>query len=170
MERAPGIYAAVERVHAHDPPLPQQQRRTGAGSFVWSTAEQDDVAIARDVDVARLQVFEGNAQGPRYGVHVALESAPDVHCHDLFAGFQHSSQLLRSDAVDREFSQEALALHEFPADPGSEQSHGQHHHTGTHAHRIVCHPVELAAEDVALGAAQKQDHMVKCRSCSLAVV
>src|ERR1035441_10286903 len=49
----PGIHAAGERVHAHDPPPLQQQRRTGAGSFVWLTAKQDDIAVARDFVLAR---------------------------------------------------------------------------------------------------------------------
>src|ERR1039458_8300116 len=88
LKRAPGIHAAVERVHAHDPPPLQQQRRTGAGSFVWSTAKQDDIAVARYFVVARLLVFEGNAQSSRHGVHFAFESGPDIHHHDLFAGFQ----------------------------------------------------------------------------------
>src|SRR5450755_123508 len=54
----------MQGAYAHDPSFHQQQRRTGARSFVRSTAEQDDVAIARDIYVARLQVFERNCKAP----------------------------------------------------------------------------------------------------------
>src|ERR1039458_7693265 len=149
LKRAPGIHAAVERVHAHDPPPLQQQRRTGAGSFVWSTAKQDDIAVARYFVVARLQVFEGNAQSSRHGVHFAFESGPDVHHHDLFTGFQLDLQFRRRDARHRQLLEEAPALREFPTDPGGQQSHCQHRDGGSHSRRVISGLVELAAEDVA---------------------
>ena len=68
---------------------------------------------------------------------------------DLFADFQLLSEFLRSDARHHQFPEEAPALQELPADPGGQQSHRQQHYSGTHARRVISHPVELAAEDVA---------------------
>ena len=56
--RAPGIEAAFERTHTGDPVMQERERRTGAGSFVWSTAIEDHLFIARDLSLASLNLVE----------------------------------------------------------------------------------------------------------------
>ena len=47
----PRIEAALQRAHSgYSVPL-ELQRRTGAGSFVWSSAVEDDIAISRDLQM-----------------------------------------------------------------------------------------------------------------------
>src|SRR5690349_2866841 len=58
-EVEPRFHAAFQRAHAGDAVLPQQERRTGARSFVRSKAEQHDFAIARDL-VAAFHEFLGS--------------------------------------------------------------------------------------------------------------
>ena len=89
-----------------------------------------------------------------------MRKAPGTESSSLSSGLRTSTttilrrlraslQFLGSDARDRQLPHEAAALHEFPADPGGQQSHGQHAPPGTHARRVISHLVELVAEDVA---------------------
>jgi hypothetical protein len=51
----PRIETAFERAHACDSVSLELQRRTGAGGFVWSSAVEDDIAIAGDLQMPFLQ-------------------------------------------------------------------------------------------------------------------
>lgn len=42
---APAIQAALQRPNSFHALLSQEQRHTGASSFVWSSAEKDDFAV-----------------------------------------------------------------------------------------------------------------------------
>jgi hypothetical protein len=44
---APGFEAAFEGANAFDALFSEEKRHTGAGGFVWSSAIEDDFAIAR---------------------------------------------------------------------------------------------------------------------------
>jgi hypothetical protein len=57
LQRGPGIESAEQRTYARDASLSQLQRHPGAGRFVGSGAVEDDVAIARNLLVAHLQLF-----------------------------------------------------------------------------------------------------------------
>ncbi len=61
----PGISPALKRPHAGDSVISQKQRRTGAGRFVWSGAEQDDFLIARDFGMTCRQFFGRNSERAR---------------------------------------------------------------------------------------------------------
>ena len=43
---APGFEAAFQRANARDALFSEEERHTGAGGFVWSSAVEDDFAIA----------------------------------------------------------------------------------------------------------------------------
>ena len=43
---APGFEAAFQRANARNALFSEEERHTGAGSFVWSSAVEDDFAIA----------------------------------------------------------------------------------------------------------------------------
>ena len=68
----PGIEPALQRTHARDASLLQLQRHPGAGCFVGSSAVEDDVAVARNLLVAHLQLFGRKAKraGNLHGVIV----------------------------------------------------------------------------------------------------
>ena len=53
----PSFGAALERAHPGDPLGFQEQRRTGAGGFVRSTAEENDLAVARNLLAASGEIF-----------------------------------------------------------------------------------------------------------------
>ena len=53
----PGIEAAFEWAHAQHAFSQQQQRRTGAGGFVWSGAVKDDIHLSRDLRVPGLDLL-----------------------------------------------------------------------------------------------------------------
>jgi hypothetical protein len=44
---APGIEATLQRTNFADAPISKEERRTGARSFVWSSAVEDDFAVVR---------------------------------------------------------------------------------------------------------------------------
>jgi hypothetical protein len=58
----PSIKSTVQWTHASDTQLPELQRHPGAGRFVWSSAVEDDVAVAWDLRVPFLQFFWGEPQ------------------------------------------------------------------------------------------------------------
>ena len=61
--------------------LLQLLRHPGAGRFVGSGAEHDDVAVARNLEVAPIDVVRGDPQGAgdRVRRHVQLERRPRIH-------------------------------------------------------------------------------------------
>jgi hypothetical protein len=54
--------AAEQRTHAADAVLAELQRHPGAGRFVWSSTEQHDLAVTRDLTIPGLQIFGRNLQ------------------------------------------------------------------------------------------------------------
>ncbi len=61
----PRVRAALQRAHTGDAIFLQDQRRTGARGFVWSSAEKNDIAIARNLVMARLDLAQRNADRAR---------------------------------------------------------------------------------------------------------
>ncbi len=55
----PCIQSAKKRTHARDSSLLQLQRHPGAGRFVGSSAVQDDVTVARNLDVTVFELLWG---------------------------------------------------------------------------------------------------------------
>ena len=53
----PLMKSAQQRTHVADTVFAEFQRHPGAGRFVWSSTEEDDLAVAGDLAVARLQVL-----------------------------------------------------------------------------------------------------------------
>ena len=53
-ELLPLVKAAEQWTDAANPKLAQLQRHPGAGRFVWSSTEEDDLPIARDLAAASL--------------------------------------------------------------------------------------------------------------------
>ncbi len=60
-ELLPSLRSAQQRTHPGDPLRSEEQRRTGAGGFVRSATEKDDLPVPRDFAAARGDFFEGDA-------------------------------------------------------------------------------------------------------------
>jgi hypothetical protein len=58
----PRFGSALEREHAGDAVASQEQRRTGAGGFVWSTAEENDITIPRNLPVTYSEILDRDFQ------------------------------------------------------------------------------------------------------------
>src|SRR5271166_2244114 len=61
-EVLPCVIAAQQGSNVADAEPPKLQRRTGAGGFVRSSTEQDDLTIPCDFAVALLQLFRRNPE------------------------------------------------------------------------------------------------------------
>jgi hypothetical protein len=70
---------------------PEQQRRTGAGSFVGSTTEQNDFAIARNLAVTGFQLLGGNTERARNRVSFRGVPVPQIH-EQYFGAAPHLTQ------------------------------------------------------------------------------
>ena len=62
-ELCPRVRATLQRAHTSDPFRFQEQRRTGAGGFIWSTAKENDLPVTWNFLAARGEFFEGDADG-----------------------------------------------------------------------------------------------------------
>ena len=61
----PAVEASLERAHARDASAFQEQRHTGAGGFVRSSAIKHHVAVARDFLVAVVELVRAHVDGAR---------------------------------------------------------------------------------------------------------
>ena len=62
---APGVEASLERANPGDASALQEQRHTGAGGFVRSSAIKHHVAVARDFLVALVELVGAHVDGAR---------------------------------------------------------------------------------------------------------
>jgi hypothetical protein len=81
---APGVQAAFQRPNALDAFLPEEQRHTGAGGFVWSSAVEDDFAVTRQTVVLLFQLL---------GVHGMAQ----VNDYQFFAGVDFFLQFIHGN-------------------------------------------------------------------------
>ena len=65
--------AAEERTHTSNTMLAELQRHTGAGGFVWSSTEEDDLPITRDLAVPLLQFLRRNLQCAGKGARIGQD-------------------------------------------------------------------------------------------------
>jgi hypothetical protein len=86
----------MQGTHSFDASLFQEQRHTGAGSFVGSSAIEDDVAIARDEFVFMFDLFRRKAQRTHDGVGFTLEveRMAQVDDKDVLARIHHRLQFV----------------------------------------------------------------------------
>src|SRR5438046_5134071 len=106
---APTRQAALERANLRDAPSQQGERHPGAGRFVGSRTEENDFDVARNLQVALLQILGGYPEGTgnRIGVGALFQGGTQIHDHRLLPGVDPSLKLYGTDAGDAELSQEA---------------------------------------------------------------
>src|SRR5271167_1865772 len=131
--------------------LSKLQRRTGAGRFVRSSAEQHDFAIASDLAVPTFEFFWRDLDCSGEGARVAqyIERMTQVNDDDLLARFEFVLQLIGSDAVALDLSKEELALAPAIQDVGDDAGGKQNQTISTEALYVIIGAIELLAEDEA---------------------
>ena len=70
---APGFEAALERANTRDALSSEEERHTGAGGFVWSSAIENDFAIAGQAVVFLFELLGVHAEGAGNGLGVGFE-------------------------------------------------------------------------------------------------
>ena len=83
--------AAGKRTHPLDAAFFEEQRHTGAGSFVGSSAVQDHVAVAGNEIVLVLQFLRRDPQGAHNGMRRAfkIKRMAQVDDENVIAGIHH---------------------------------------------------------------------------------
>src|SRR5882762_10746460 len=81
--RTPGIQSALQRPNAPHAFVPQEQRHTGAGGFVWSSTVKNDVAVPRQTIILVFQVFCVHAESAwnRMRISLKIHRMPQVNDH-----------------------------------------------------------------------------------------
>jgi len=72
---APSIQSALQRPDVLHALFSEEQRHTGAGSFVWSSAVEDHFAVRRQPIALFLQFLHVHAKraGNRFGVRLKIK-------------------------------------------------------------------------------------------------
>lgn len=124
---APAMEAACERSHPFDPASSEQQRHTGARRLAGSGAVEDDLPLARDLAMPRLELVGAEVERARYDRRLRLEVQPvtNVDDHHVVTVVEHGLELLGSDARNPDPAQEALARDELPRDVSAERGRQQ---------------------------------------------
>jgi len=94
---APGIQTALQRANPLDAIPSEEQRHTGAGGFVWSSAIENYFAFARQTVVLLLQLLRVHAEGSGNGLRVGFEfhRVAQVNDDQFFAGINFSFSVRR---------------------------------------------------------------------------
>src|SRR4029077_19017032 len=88
-----------------------------ARGFVWSSAVENDVPIARDLLVPRLQLRGRHKEcAGQFDAASGLDVhwAAQVNDQDFLARFDLAQQIVRVDAGDAQLAEEALTLPDLP--------------------------------------------------------
>src|SRR5262249_27219428 len=92
---SPRVEAAGEGTHVLDATTLEQERHPGAGGFTGSGAIEYDFALARDLVVARLQLFGRHVERARDDrrLRIEIDRVAQVHQHQVFVAVQLGLQL-----------------------------------------------------------------------------
>ena len=134
-----------------DAMLSKLQRRTGAGRFVWSSAEQHDFAVASDLAVPAFELFrrdlDCSGQSARIAQHIKWMA--QVNDDNRLAGFEFVFQFIGSDAVALDLFQKALAFPPAVEDVGDHTRGKQKQKVTAEALRVKISAIELLTKDKA---------------------
>jgi len=84
---APSVEATLQGADALDAVFSEEQRHTGAGGFVWSSAIENDLAVAREAVVFFFQFLGVHAEGAGncFGIGFEIHGMAQVHDDEFFA-------------------------------------------------------------------------------------
>src|SRR5882672_2274769 len=108
---APSVEAAQQRANARDAFLPEEQRHTGTGGFVWSSTVEDDFVVARQTVVLLLQLLGIYAEsaGNRLRIGFEVHRVAQINDDEFFAGVEFFFEFVDGDARDAQVAQKSLA-------------------------------------------------------------
>src|SRR5260370_1684131 len=121
---APGIQAALQRADTLDAILPEEQRHTGAGGFVWSSTVEDYFAVAGQKVVLLFQLLGVHAEGAGNGFRIGFKvhGVAQIDNDQFFAGVEFFFQFFHGDARDAQVAQKTLAGSKLISDVGGEDA------------------------------------------------
>ena len=144
----PRSKTTFERSHFFNASALQKQRHTGAGRFVRSGAEQNDLAVAWNLIVTFFNIVwrQADCAGNCLWFGLEIECTSQVDDHHFFSRFDLPSQLLGSDARDSQAVDESPALNVLPAYVSRESSDKNHKQREAEARDARGHLFKLVAE------------------------
>ena len=88
-----------QRPHTNNPEFPEFERQTGARSFAWSSAVQDDLAVARDLLLARSDFIGRKPDSARNDARIRqkIELVAKVNDVWLLAALDHTQEFFGGD-------------------------------------------------------------------------
>src|SRR5689334_10215875 len=116
-ELFPTFRAAPQRPDTSDPLRSQQQRRTGAGGLVRSTAKENNLPVSWNLVATGAEFLGRNLCGAWYQCVVLPEPATKVDDEKVLSGTEPVPQFLRVDPGYIQLAEKPAALHKLPADP-----------------------------------------------------
>src|SRR5262249_18437390 len=107
---APSLQSALQRPDALDAIFSEEQRHTGAGSFVGSSTVQNDFAIEQQTAIAFLQLFGLHVQSTwnHLGLGFEVYGVAQINNRNLLTGIEFFFQLIHGNAGDAQLPQETL--------------------------------------------------------------
>src|SRR5260370_37941114 len=108
---APGIQTTQQRPNPLDAILPEEQRHTGAGGFVWSSTVEDYFAVARQPVVLLFQLLGVHAERAGNGFRIGFEfhRVAQVDNDEFFARVEVLFEFVHRNARDAQLAQQAPA-------------------------------------------------------------
>src|SRR5438046_4754250 len=115
---APCIQAAFQRPDALDSILSEEQRHTGAGSFVRSSTVKNHLTIPRETVALFLELLGLHVQRSGNGLRLSFEihRMAQIHDRDRFSRVIFFLSFIDGTPRDTHFPEEALAGDTFIAD------------------------------------------------------
>src|SRR5882672_12717169 len=148
--RTPSIQSALQRPNAPHAFVPQEQRHTGAGGFVWSSTVKNDVAVPRQTIILVFQLFRVHAKCARDGVRVSLKvhRMPQVHYYQFFARVDFLLQFVCGNAADAQLPQKSLARDELIRDVSAQGAANQNSQSTPQMKSMLRNSFDFSTENV----------------------
>src|SRR3989442_826900 len=146
----PGVQTAQQRAYARDAVLPEEQRHTGAGGFVWSSTVEDYFAVARQAVVLLFQLLGIHAESAGNGFRVGFEihRVAQVNNNQFLAGVEFPFQFIHGDAGDAQITKKALASDKLISDVGGEDAEKKDQEPAAERGEMLGHAFDLTTEQV----------------------
>ena len=147
---APGFQAAFEGANARDALSSEEERHTGARSFVWSSAIENDFAIAGQTVVFLFELLGVHAEGAGngFGIGFEIHGMTKIDDDHLLAGIELFLQFFDGDPGDAKFAHEAAAREELISQIGCQSANQNDGEPAAEGGGMFGDALDLAAENV----------------------
>jgi hypothetical protein len=147
---APGVETAFERADPGDAAASEEERHTGARSFVWSSTVEDDFAVVRESLIVILEFLciHAESAGNGFGIGLKIHRVTKIDDHEILAGVELVFQFFDGDASDAQVAQKASAGDEFIGEIGSEGTKNNDTEAAAERGGVFRDILNLSTEDV----------------------